>query len=498
MFFCVRKGTVSILDEYKKQTSKDEDVTGILNLQVKYEQIIRNKNSNERINMQDIENSEEEDNVKQALKEWLGIKNKMTKIWISYIIYIVIGFAIVPNLFRQGHFPWFFISYTLMFLLSTSFYLLLFSKLYIKSFLRLSYSILYPTILSIAVNIYFGLSMNAFCVVILPLSNVMSIFIFILFFVITAIFEIKSYKLDGKNANKCSTHGFVWTSISLLCLTIIGFLVSTSKHVVGMTTDSFSNQLFAIALSLYLGIFEGWDALHHMCLEKRSEILANHYRWWNFLQACYPLAFFFLMSIVNSEIFTFGLMIAFTGVSVVSMIVWKRGGEKEDYEYNTEPVPWARLKCIFGVITMLFVFLNRILFMNNMFSLKNPPANLNTESINLTLIVFFLGLISSIFILLGDDKNDQKKIVVMAFPFKNMNEYKDFSEFCSYGYIYDFSNYIYLFYILIVHVLLFSTKFIPARSNEFENASTILLIFMIIIYMALSFRAKIEKKYKKN
>lgn len=482
-FFCIRKGMKSISDKYNGET-ENEHVTETLQLREKCEEIIKKKNSDERINEQDIEKVENQ-NIKNALKEWFRINQKIKWIFWGYIIYGVVVLVFV--VFRSEYFPWFFITYTLLFLFSTCFYATLFSKLYFRSFTRLSYGILYPTILSIAVNLYFGLSVSALCIEKPLISVFIPIIIFALFFIIIAVFEILSYRKESGPADKFSARGFVGTSVILLGISITGFIVLANSDILSENyINAISNQLFAIAFSLFLGIFEGWDAISQMHLDENGPIFTNNYRWWNFLQVCYPLVFFFLMGAVSSEIFTFGLMIVFTIMSIASTFVWKRGGEKEEYRFN----PWRKLKLGFGLSTILFIFVNRLVFMNEWSHLKTPPESLNTNDINVELILFFIGLISSICILIGDVK-EQKKIVIMALPFTNTDGYKGFTDFYKYGYIYDLSNYIYLFYILVAHILLFSTNLIPKSSEQFESASTILVIFIVIIYMILSFHAKI-------
>lgn len=489
IFFCVRKGMQAISNKFIN-TKEENKITETLKLRETYELIKKKKNNNDHINEQDIDNFVEDECVRNALKEWLKIESKIKRLLLGYFVGAVIVVVIFPGVSKTGYVPWFFITYTFMFIFSSMYYVYLFSNLFLESFIRLSYSVFYPTILSIAVNLFFGLSMNMICLVKPLLSVFIPIVIFALFFIVTAIFEITSYK--KVKADKFSSRGFVWTCVILLSISIIGFGVAIAKIFPMINTEPFSNQLFAIALSLFLGIFEGWDALKQMQLNEESEIFANHYRWWNFLQVCYPLAFFFLMGAVNSEIFTFGLMITFTFVSVASTIVWKRGGEREEYNQTD----WGKLKLIFGVSTIVFIFINRLLFMNEKFILKTPPKCLNTKDINIELILFFIGLISSIFIFLGDVK-EQKINVIKVLPFINASGYRDFYNFYVYGFIYDFSNYIYLFYILVVHVLLFSTNLIPKSSEQFESASTLLVILMVIIYMLLSFKAKIIQIHQK-
>lgn len=209
---------------------------------------------------------------------------------------------------------------------------------------------------------------------------------------------------------------------------------------------------------------------------------------------CYPLAFFFLVALVDSSIFTFGLTMLFAIVSLLSIIVWKRGGEKDDYNKT----PWGRRKLAFGIITVVGIFLNKTLFMNDFWGLKCPPDGLNTTDISVELIIFLLGAINSIFIFLDiDNKDNFKNSILLAFPLGQSTDYNDFTMFCSGGYIFDFTNYVYLIYLLVVHILIFSTGLLHVNS-KMEDVTAILLILMVIVCVFLSFKSKFLSLNKKN
>lgn len=447
----------------------------------------KQKKTNEPLKEDDILQSNEPEHMKQALKNWFGYRKEVVRIPKIFGVYILFVSAILFFTDKEVQLFSFFCPYIALVWLSLFFYCLLFYTLRIKSLVRLSYCVLYPTVLTIAVNIYFGLSIHELCSNKFPLSAHVPVAVFVFFFFVTAAIEFLSYKIDDdERSQRVSTYGFVGISLFALFAAIIVFFLSTNFVGWSSYKKPFSNLLFAIALALYLGIFEGWDSLRNINLEESSILFAKHYRWWNFLQICYPLAFFFLMGLVKSEIFTFGLMVTFTIMSVVSTIVWKRGGEKEEYCQTN----WEVRKIIFGIITVVLVFANRLIAMNGMFA-KTPPAGLDTKDINVELIVVLLGVVNGMFVFLGVKADEQKKFVLMALPLKEVENYKDFSDFCKYGYIYDFCNYIYLIYILVVHVLLFSTGFLDEGFKGFESAATILIIFMVIIYMFFSFKSKI-------
>ncbi len=91
----------------------------------------------------------------------------------------------------------------------------------IKSFIRLSYSVLYPTVLTIAVNIYFGLSVDNLCTEEFQISTYIPIIMFGLFFIISAGIEFLSYKKEDNKKNvNFSTYGFVIISILALIVSI--------------------------------------------------------------------------------------------------------------------------------------------------------------------------------------------------------------------------------------------------------------------------------------
>lgn len=485
IFFCIRRGIQSISEKFNDSKSIENRV---FELRKEYKKIKERKDDNKSIDENDIDRSLAETDTKEALKKWLEIKNDILKKFSLYFAYVMFCIIFLFDDYQSGKF-YFFLTYTFLFFVATLFYVLLFSNLCIMSFFRLSYGVLYPTILSIAVNLYFGLSVNDFCVGEFEKSALWPIVIFAIFFVVTVIFESVSYK-EEERGSAISTYGFVFTSIILLSISILFFYMATKHIMIDVNTNSFSKELFAIALALYLGIFEGWDALNQMNLSEESDLFAKHYRWWNFLQVCYPLAFFFLMVIVDSKIFTFGLMLFFSVVSVISTVIWKRGGEQNEYcETN-----WAFLKLSFGLITIFFIFVNKIIFMNANFRLNMFPDQINANVLDITFITFLLGLFNSLVVLCGVKTSQRQKYLIMAIPFKKASKYKEFSEFCSCGYIYDFSNYIYIFYLFIFHKLLFETNIVPSRSPEAEKTSCLLLIFIIIIYMIFSVYNKIDSK----
>ena len=117
--------------------------------------------------------------------------------------------------------------------------------------MRLSYSVLYPTVLTIAVNIYFGLSVDNLCTEEFQISTYIPIIMFGLFFIISAGIEFLSYKKEDNKKNvNFSTYGFVIISILALIVSISIFFVSTTVLRDNSWENSFSNLLFSIALAL--------------------------------------------------------------------------------------------------------------------------------------------------------------------------------------------------------------------------------------------------------
>lgn len=492
LFFRIRKiiDEIAVVSDAEHKSSYKLKENELIELREYYLKIKKDKRArtDEQITKEDIWSTKElgyeVDNLKQALVKWLEKRNNIILIAAGYILLVVIILIFLPaSSSVKMHF---FTPYVGLFCGVTLFYAYLFYSLRIESFMRLSYSVLYPTILTIAVNIYFGLSINELCTESVSCYTYFPLCAYALFFFITAILELLSYNIKKWSKEHFSTCVFVGGSLVVLLASIVIFWISTNVCKNNKLADAFSNLLFAVGLALYLGIFEGWDSLRSMNVSEESSLFAKHYRWWNFLQICYPLIFFFLVGIVKSEIFTFGLMVIFAIVSIASTIVWKRGGEKDAYSKTN----WGIRKTVFGMATVIFIFANRLFIMNNFIKLKMPPIGLNTDNINVELIIVLLGALNWMFVFWGVKEDEQKKFVLMALPLKEVKNYNEFIVFCKHGFIYDFCNYVYLIYIFIVHVLLFSTGLLPKGFDGFESASTILIILMIIIYMFFSFKTK--------
>lgn len=210
IFFCIRKGIQTISNKFINTEAKDK-ILETLRLRETYDWIKREKQDNDPINEKNIDKYVKDECIKEALKEWLKIKKHLKIILVIYIISAIVV-LILPGVPKPEYVPWFFITYTFMFIFSSAFYFYLFSKLFLKSFIRLSYSVFWPTILTIAVNLFFGLSMNTLCSKDPELSVFIPIVIFALFFIVTAIFETLSYNKVEKD--KFSTQSFVWTSVA--------------------------------------------------------------------------------------------------------------------------------------------------------------------------------------------------------------------------------------------------------------------------------------------
>ena len=440
------------------------------------------------------------------------------------------------------------LSYSVFWIFSSLVYWKFYS-LQLDTLKRLSFCILYPSILTIGVNFYFGLSMdfvkgNAFQIENVPILILMLFFflvvlceyfssyrkrvILIIALVITILFTIISViiLINKKGLSKrtilififglfsmaflaCIIYLFVkkekktgekstvlFVGISLFALSVSGgifYFSSKGNFALDFLQKPFANLLFSIAIALYLGIYEGWDALSKMNIEKTSSRFARHYRWWTFLQICYPLAFFFVITIVNSNIFTFGLIIAFTLISLCSAVVWNNGGARGGY--NTEKrYRWAWWKMIFGGVTMTVMYFNKIWFMEPDFALNSCPA-IDTEDINVELIIFLLGGVSSFFIT-ESNKKKNTAMLLLAVPFNKDVQMENFTHFCKDGYFYDFTNYVYLIYIIVIHILIFNTELIAPPSENRESIIKIFILFSVIIYMLFSFICKFASSEK--
>ncbi len=493
IFFSIRN---SIREIYKSSDATLDKALFIY--RKKYKKLKQEKVNvnNENITLKDIKDSGLPPAQIVALTTWDEKRKKLLVYGLLHIVAIAVSLLIFYDKLSYSQ-SFFFFTYSGLFLISSWFYIYLFYTLRFKSFFRLSYAVFYPTVLTIAVNFYYGISLSSFFpsdnanhspivgpIIIFGIPIDGPVLIFGAFFFAISISEIVSYRCNSED--QVSSNSFVIISLIALIISIICFGLQSKNMPPSSLPLPFSNLLFSIAIALYLGIFEGWDALRDMNLDKENYIFAKHYRWWNFLQICYPLAFFFIVALVDSNIFTFGLVVLFAIVSLLSIIVWKRGGEKEDYSSTH----WGIWKLTFGVITVAIIFLNKILFMNDFWGLKCPPRGLNTEGISVELIIFLLGTINSIFIFLDiDNKDNFKDSILLAFPLGQSTDYNDFTMFCRGGYIFDFTNYVYLVYLLVVHILIFSTGLLHVNS-KMESVAAILLILMVIACVFFSFKSK--------
>ena len=78
-----------------------------------------------------------------------------------------------------------------------------------------------------------------------------------------------------------------------------------------------------------------------------------------------------------------------------------------------------------------------------------PPAGINADNIDIKLIVLLLGAISTISVFLGLKTSSNEEIMI-AVPFSNPSKYQSFRKFNENGYIFDFTNYIYLLFIIYI------------------------------------------------
>jgi len=425
-----------------------------------------------------------------SLIRWLELRQKICNWAIVYTLACAVVFFFLIQMFDLTV-ALSYAFYIVAFLIASWFYVFQFWTMRIKSFIRLSYCVLYPTILTIAVNLYFGLSSDGF------LSQngdaIVALCFLYFFLIVAALFEMFSHtrdkeKFDDKpekegqmrkseeKLSKLSTRGFVSTSIAVL-ITAISFFIAHSNTSIADDTNPYSNLLFAVALALFLGIFEGWGALRDMCLSFEGDTFRKHYRWWNFLQICYPLAFFFVASIVSSEILSVGIISSFALVSIISLMLWRDGGMQDNYWRRN----WNKRKFWMGSLTILFVILNKSIDIN--FIIKD----ISTSNIDAEFILLLVGVISAIPLIWG--KRDDYKRFSVAIPLSSHTNYGSFSQFNKIGNIYDFTNYIYILYLVVAHLILFNTKIVPSEGAK-ESFVTIILLLTIVFYMFLSFKAK--------
>lgn len=245
---------------------------------------LRGQGSDEFLTEEYIENQSLDPASKASLKDWLKSRNHIGIIAVAFSAISMIVFAILLPYGRNSAI--FFAFYIMPFLIGAWFYAILFWTLRIKSFIRLSYYVLYPTILTIAVNLYFGLAASG--LLYSEASALKALLLLYAFLIVTAVIEVFSYERKVKkdelqnpfvkpDKEKVSTFGFVITSFLLLFIAVLLFATSDSNISQLSYIAPYSSLLFAVAIALFLGIFEGWDSLKNMCLNYVLE-RQNHNR----------------------------------------------------------------------------------------------------------------------------------------------------------------------------------------------------------------------------
>lgn len=370
---------------------------------------------------------------------------------------------------------------------------LLFSFYKMETLKRLSFCILYPSILTIGLNFYFGISFVSLRKNLFRMEN-LPFLILALYFLLVVTFEIIDFSVKRLKPEvskiECSTIAFVSVSLFIFLVSIVCFYISSKGYFMQNLQTSFANLLFSIAIALYLGIYEGWDALGRMEIEESR--FARHYRWWTFLQVCYPLAFFFVITIVDSDIFTYGIVIAFAVISVLASVVWKSGGAKGWYDKEKNKAHfWSWWKIVFGLVIMVGLIFNKQVIMGKDW-IFNVIPEIDVKEINAELIIFFLGSVSSFFITASNkgEKYTETKKFLLAIPFDKDVKMNEFKSFCKDGFFYDFTNYMYLIYLILIHILIIDTKLIKASCNNRAHVVKIFVLLSVIVYMFLSFICK--------
>lgn len=452
--------------------------------QLRYQKKLK---SDEKLDHIDIDNAPLDEDLKQQIHTWFRTQEKC-KFWAkSYVIVICFILVFLYFFFRTSiqlpnenklfsGYLIFMACYSSLYIVVICFYTLLIHACYIESFRRLSYTIFFPTIVSVAVNMYFGLSANE--IISMSKLRIIPILLFMAFFLFVSIFEILSYKLASGKSDKFSTLSFVWISIIILLFSIVPFVLVKDFTV----RKPFSDLLFALSTALYLSIFEGWDALGKMKVDQNSKIFEKHYKWLNLFQIFYPLGVYLVYSMVNSEIFTYFFALTFSCLTFFSIRTWRKGGSSD---YNT--TNWSRRKMAYGLFIVGILLLNRMFLLGNLDTITEIPINGSSNTIEIiNIVITVILVVAKAFVVKPTGIRD---IIVM--PFSEGINYSAITEYNKKGYIYSFSALMYLMYIIVIPVLL--SKLLPMFFNDkrlFLSTYCILFLLYFNIIHGLSINIK--------
>lgn len=245
------------------------------------------------------------------------------------------------------------------------------SHRYFETFSRMSFNVFFPAFLTIGLNMYTGLALAR----ILKedrLYDYIPFGLFLIFFLLTTVFELHESKKARPNSRKISS--FLFTGISFLtgvgCVAILKLFAECIKPM--------HNLAFSVIIALFFSIFEGWDSVSKMELDNKDPIFTKNIHYLNIMQLVCPCIVFFCCVFVDSQIFNTSFIWAYFFHSLISSFVWIYGNCQPKYT-NTK---WGNRKLLAGGAAIVLILLS-----------KFYPGNAvkgNSEGISnmLTLVVF--------------------------------------------------------------------------------------------------------------
>ena len=292
----------------------------------------------------------------------------------NIIITILVAVLICFLFVEDGRYVMLFIFMTIIFIICTLFYIKALDRKYETTFKRMSYNIFYPSVLTIGLNVYLGMTVMQFNAVSivrsewhLLIGNLIPLFFFIGFFGITAFLEFQLYKLSpeklsNKSIEKRSRDRFCLISGTLLFLVIILCVVSfyvQSNTFFEVLHRALLNLIASLLVSIVFSIFEGWDAIQALDNETRN----RNIRTINIFMLFYPVLLYALCVVIPAKIFNQFFIIAFWFHTVVCVAIWILGNSKDSKEYTQ--TKWARWKMVLGLAAIALMMMSITVSTNN-------------------------------------------------------------------------------------------------------------------------------------
>ncbi|MEY8521410.1 hypothetical protein AALA90_00080 [Lachnospiraceae bacterium 38-10] len=300
---------------------------------------------------------------------------KSRAIFQNIIITILVAVLICFLFVEDVRYMTLFIFMTIIFIICTFFYIKALDRRYEPTFKRMSYNIFYPSILTIGLNVYLGMTVMQFNTVAIARSkmylligNLIPLFFFIGFFGITAFFELQLYKLSSeelsnKSIEKRSRDRFCLISCTLLFLAVILLLVVSldvqSNTFIKVLHRALLNLIASLLVSLFFSIFEGWDAIQALDNETRN----RNIRTINIFMLFYPVLLYALCVVIPAKIFNQFFIIAFWFHTVFCVVIWILGNSKDSKEYTQ--TKWARWKMVLGLAAIALMMMSITVSANN-------------------------------------------------------------------------------------------------------------------------------------